>query len=285
MSIRSSAADLGRGIIRGWKKLVLTTFATFSVLFTLASAVDFFIKGAEMKTKTVFAILGLVSLAYALWTVWKPSKVEISIANCATCIEIVFADLFTQDGIRAIAVNEYFDSKIGKPVAPGSLHGLLITKCFGGHPQPFDDQLITELAGYPSTPEPSKVEGKNIKYEIGATALVKANNDQFLLYALTHTDPATCKASADVTMLWNAINSLWKRARNECNALPLNVPLVGSGLSGLGLPTRDLLNLIILSAITETKAREITKRIRIVLRRDRFDDLDLRDVKSYWKDK
>jgi hypothetical protein len=162
---------------------------------------------------------------------------------------------------------------------------MLITQCFGGHPQPFDDQLVTELAAYSSTTEPAKVEGKNVKYDIGATAMVKANNDQYLLFALTHSDPVTCKASADVTMLWNAVNSLWKRARNECNALPLNVPLMGSGPSGLGLPTRDLLNLIVLSAITETKAREITKRIRIVLHRDRFDDLDLRDVKSYWKDK
>jgi hypothetical protein len=53
-------------------------------------------------------------------------------------------------------------------------------------------------------------------------------------------------------------------------------------LSGLGLPTRDLLNLIILSAITETKAKQITHTIRIVLHRDRFDELDLREVQKHW---
>lgn len=285
MSFTSGTADLWRGMKRDWLKLLTVAFVGFSGLFTLASAADFFLPQLGIKTPIVLGLVSLGSFTYGLKTVWKPSKVEIPIANCATCIEIVFADLFTQEGIRAIAVNEYFDSKIGKPVSPGSLHGLLISKCFGGHPQPFDDQLVTELASYSSKSEPSKVEGKNVKYEIGTTAMVKANDDQFLLYALTNSDPATCKGSADVTMLWNAVNSLWKRARTECNALPLNVPLVGSGLSGLGLPTRDLLNLIILSAITETKSREITKRIRIVLHRDRFDDLDLRDVKSYWKDK
>ena len=65
----------------------------------------------------------------------------------------------------------------------------------------------------------------------------------------------------------------------------MNLPLVGSGLSGLGLPTRDLLNLIILSAITETKSKGITRRIRIVLHRDRFDSLDLRDVKRHWEER
>ncbi len=64
----------------------------------------------------------------------------------------------------------------------------------------------------------------------------------------------------------------------------MNVPLIGSGLSGVGLPTRVLLDLIILSAITETKKKEVTNRIRIVIYKDRFDDLDLRDVRHYWKE-
>jgi len=233
----------------------------------------------------MLGVVLLISVGFGLKTVWKPSKIALPVANCATCLEIVFDDLFAQDGIRAIAVNEYFDSKIGKPVSPRSLHGLLITNCFGGHPQSFDTQLAAELTGIPSSSEPLKVDGKNVRYPIGTTAMVSANSDQYLVFALTHSDPITCKARADVTMLWNAVNALWKRARVECNGLPLNVPLIGSGPSGLGLPTRDLLNLIILSAITETKSQEVTKRIRIVLHRDRFDDLDLRDVKAYWKDK
>jgi hypothetical protein len=81
------------------------------------------------------------------------------------------------------------------------------------------------------------------------------------------------------------LHKLWQRARIESGGHEINLPLVGSGLSGLGLPTRDLLNLIILSAITETKAKEVTQKIRIVLHRDRFEDLDLRDVKKHWEEK
>ena len=36
--------------------------------------------------------------------------------------------------------------------------------------------------------------------------------------------------------------------------------------------------------ITETKEKTITQRIRIVLHRDRFEDLDLRDVEAHWKE-
>lgn len=105
-----------------------------------------------------------------------------------------------------------------------------------------------------------------------------------MVFAFAKADPDTCKADSDVTMMWKALHKLWQRLRNESGGYPVNLALVGSGLSGLGLPTRDLLNLIILSAITETKAKEVTQRIRIVLHRDRFDDLDLREVKQYWRE-
>lgn len=67
------------------------------------------------------------------------------IANSNTVIEVIFGDLFEQSGIRAIAVNEFFDSKIGKPVSDKSLHGIFLQKCFGGHPEPFDKQVDEQL--------------------------------------------------------------------------------------------------------------------------------------------
>ncbi len=129
-----------------------------------------------------------------------------------------------------------------------------------------------------------KVDGKSKCYPIGSTALITVNQDRYMAFAFAKTEPNTCKAYSDVTLMWVALHKLWGRVRIESGGYAVNLPLVGGGLSGLGLPTRDLLNLIILSAITETKAREVTKRIRIVLHRDRFDHLDLRDVKQFWKE-
>ena len=54
-------------------------------------------------------------------------------------------------------------------------------------------------------------------------------------------------------------------------------------VSGLGLPTRDLLNLIILSAINATKTNKVSDRIKIVLSADRLNEFDLRDIKKHWE--
>lgn len=276
-----SFKDLWRGIRRHPFKAIVHAFTAFSILLTISRGVDQFFPGVSIDGWYAFGVTIFVSVCYGLKKVWKPSRIAIQVANSDTKIEVLFGDLFAQDGVRVIAVNEFFDSKIGKPVSEKSLHGTFVNRCFGGHPQAFDDQVGRELLNVQHEVV-EREEGHTRKYAIGTTAMLTADSARYLVFALTQTDISTYMASADVTMMWSAMHKMWARAQIECGGEALNVPLVGSGLSKIGLPTRDLLNLIILSAITETKKKVITKRIRIVLHRDRFEDLDLRDVKAHW---
>lgn len=280
----NSIFDLLRGIRRHPLKSAGYVFTSFSVLFTIIKAITHFVPGVQIEGPVALVFVIAVSVCFGLRKIWKPSKISIAIANSNTVIDVIFGDLFAQNGIRVISVNEFFDSKIGRPVSDKSVHGMFIQKCFGGHPESFDRQIDKELSNFEGV-EVKRVEGKTKRYQIGSTALLSVNQDRYLVFAFTKTDPETCKASSDVTMMWFALHEMWQRARIECGGHEINLPLVGGGLSGIGLPTRDLLNLIILSIITETKAKEITQKIRIVLHRDRFEDLDLRDVKSHWETK
>lgn len=279
----SSLRDLLNGMQRHPFKLLANAFAAFSVIQTIIRGVSLFVPGISISGPIPLLAVFLFSVGWGAKKVWKPSRIEVPVANCGTVIEVLFGDLFEQDGIRAIAVNDFFDSELGKPVSDKSVHGIFLKKCFGGHQEAFDKQVDAELANVASEPA-VRSQGKMKRFPIGSTALITANNDRYIAFAFATTDPTTCKASANVTMMWAALHDLWQRGRIEAGGYPINLPLVGSGLSGLGLPTRDLLNLIILSAITETKSKEITPRVRIVLGRDRFDHLDLRDVKKHWSE-
>ncbi len=276
--------DLWNGIVRHPLKTINYTFVAFSVMWTLTEGLNYFVPGINIKGLGALGVLILISMGYAFRQVCKPCKIEIKVSNSDTIIEVVFGDLFQQAGIRAIAVNDFFDSKLGRPVSDTSLHGIFLKKCFGGHPEPFDKEVNEQLKNIESI-ECEKVEGKTKSFPIGSSVLILVNDDRYLAFAFAKTDPKTCKAYSNVTMLWDSLHQLWQRARVESGGYPLNLPLVGSGLSGLGLPTHDLLNLIILSAITETKAKPVTQRIRIILSKDRFEDLDLRDVKQHWEAK
>lgn len=278
--------DLGRGVKEQPKKLALQVFSSFSMAFTVIRAVDYFFPSAHLSNVRLLAAVLAGCVIYGFYEVWKPSSISWKIATCDTEITVLFGDLFEQDGLKAIAVNEFFDSELGKPVSDRSVHGIFLRDVLGGFSGAFDAQVAQQLAGIQPPPHhiPAKSAGKQYCYPVGTTALITVNADKYIVFALAKTEPDTCKAFSDVELMWRALHDLWQRVRSEAGDYPISLPLVGSGLSGLNLPTRDILNLIILSAITETKARKITSQIRIVLRQDRFKQVDLRDVKDHWKE-
>jgi hypothetical protein len=278
-----SLRDLWLGVKGQPKKLLVHTFGSFSMVFTVVKAITHFFPNAKIDGAGPLSVILAGCILYGLVEVWKPSQTQIHVTNCDCVIEVLFGDLFEQDGLRAIAVTEFFDSELGRPVSDKSIHGIFLRRCFGGRSEAFDAELATELEGVPSTYVP-KIDGKQRCYPIGTTALITVNADRYIVFAFAKTEPETCKAFSDVELMWRALHDLWQRVRTEANGYPVNLPLVGSGLSGLNLPTRDLLNLIILSALTETKARQITQKIRIVLHQSRFKDVDLRDVKKHWEE-
>ena len=275
--------DLWRGLHRHpWKSLTYA-FAAFSVLWTLTEGITHFLPGVKIEGGYALTLMIGASIAYGLNRFWKPSRITIKVATTNTKIEVLFGDLFAQNGLRGIGVTEFFESELGTPVSETSLHGLFLKQYFGGGAKDFDRQLKVGLKDVTSE-EVEKREGKKRRFPIGTTAEINVNGDKYIVFALAETNPETCKAKSDVTKMWIAMHHLWQRARIEAGGHPLNVPLIGSGLSGIGLPARDLLNLIILSVITETKANRITEVIRIVLHPDRFEEIDLRDVQEHWEE-
>ena len=278
-----SLGDLWFGINKHKWKTITYTFTCFSVLFTIVNVVTQFFPTVRISGPAPLVAGVLFSCGWGLWKVWKPSKITIKIANSNTCLEIVFGDIFDQEGIRAIGVSEFFEKELGQPVSEKSLHGAFLKRHFSGYQDSIDKQIEDQLIAEPVTEVMDKAEGKARCYPVGTTALIRANENRYILFALAKTNHANCKVYSDVELMWRALHKLWQRARVECNGYPLNLPLVGGGLSGLNLPTRDLLNLVILSAITESKAHEITQTVRVVLRRDRFEDIDLREVKQHWE--
>ena len=259
-------------------------FVSVSVLWTMTEAGYHFSGWEPLRSLNWMIIICVVSLIYALTTKWRIATITIPLKQSNVSVEIVFGDIFQYDGITAIPVGEYFESEFGLPVSPNSLHGIFLTRCFGGHAQAFDDQLAEQLANVHPT-QIKKDCGKTARYPIGTTALLSAANKHYLAFAFTRADTKTCKAYANVPQMLQALTGLWNCARVHMSGNALNLPLVGSGPSGVGFPTVDLLNLIMLSFTDESRRQVITQKLRIVLTWDRLDEVDLREFKRNWEKK
>ena len=265
----------------GWK-LLAYVFAGFSMAWTVVeSLLELF---PSVKLEGYPPYLGLVfsGLIFAWWRIFPSKKATIRLKNTNTSVEVVFGDIFRENGHKVIPVNEYFDSEIGDPVSPLSLHGKFIQEVLDGRSSILDELVDTRLNAVPHELVP-RHQGRDKKFQIGTTLVHDATATKYFLVALSRTDTETLKAKADVPDLWQALSGLWDKVRLEAGGSPVNIPLIGSGLSGVGLPPQQLLQIIMVSILDATKKREITPEIRIVLHEHVFEHIQLDLIKKEWR--
>jgi hypothetical protein len=202
-----------------------------------------------------------------------------------TPITVMFGDFFAQDGYKVISVNEYFDSAVDeKHVASCTLHGLMLTRCWAGNTADWDTQIAQELSSIqPLEIVTRPAPGKQKRYNIGTTASVSGNGYDFLCVAVTRTCIKSLEASATSDDLQHAIRGMLCKARSVCSGRPLNIPLLGSGLSRTGIKCNIIVDLILLSIFEESKKRKITNHIRIVLPKELRQGIDLSTVLKNWR--
>ena len=274
--------NVSLGIKRRPFKFLGEIFFAYSALWTLIESASYFFPDIKLQGIGCYLILVFVGVLIACIRAYQHRSISLKIGHSNTTVTVLFGDLFDRKGHLAIPVNEFFDSELGLPVSAKSLHGIVINKFFGGHPASFDQLVTTDLATTLGQ-DIQRAGGKSRRYPIGTTASIKTNSHQFLLFALSTTDLGTFKASATVPDLVKAFEGLCARARVVLGGEKLIVPLVGSGLSSIGLPANQLLQLILIVLVNETKKSQFALDIEVVIHTDRFDEVDLRLIENIWR--
>lgn len=270
------------GVKRRPFKFLGEIFLAYSALWTLVESGSYFFPEIKLQGIQYYLPLVCVGILVACVRAYQHQSVSFKVGHSNTKVTVLFGDLFDRDGHLAIPVNEFFDSELGLPVSPKSLHGIVISNFFGGHPASFDQLIKADLTNT-SGQDIQRVGGKTRRYPIGTTAAIKTSSHRFLLFALCTTDLATFKASATVSDLVDALEGVLAKARVVLGGDRLIVPLVGSGLSGIGLPANQLLQLILLVLVNETKKNQVALEIEVVIHPNRFDEVDLRQIDNFWR--
>lgn len=209
-------------------------------------------------------------------------SIEIKCNGFDTRIVIKFGDLFLEEGWRSIAVNDFFDSIVDdRFVASRSLHGILLQKYWAGNVIDWDRQVDEQLASIPSSLE-TRDEGKARRFALGTTVAVRKDGHKFLCVALTQTDISNHEAKASSSDLHRAVRGLLRKARSVCGNEPLSIPLMGSGLSRVGIKNKILVDLILTAIFEETKNNKVTSEIRIVLPKEKVSEINLVSLQRDW---
>lgn len=259
------------------KMFFINGFAVYGLIWTLVESIGAFFAQIKPDGIAQYAFLVIPSIVFGTWRAWPVSRIEVSVPNSDSVLCIEFGDVLTKQGCIAIQVNEYFDSILGDHVSPNSLHGRFIRDVLRSQSADFDAHVSRALSTV-SYENVQRERGNTKRYKIGTTASVDLGPNRYLLFAFTKTDINTLKASASVHELWDALSGLWASVRVRSNGDPVYMPLIGGGLSGVGLPARNLLQILMTSFSYYTKKEKITNRLTVVLHKDLKREIDLREL-------
>ncbi|MGJ8597147.1 macro domain-containing protein [Sulfitobacter sp.] len=209
-------------------------------------------------------------------------RVEIKNHGFDTKIFVEFSDLLVRKGWKAIAVNDFFDSNVDEDlVSSRSLHGIIINKFWHDNREDWQKQIRSSLKSEQGTRE-GRSKGNNLRFPVGSTGFAVTGDNKFLFVALGKTDSSNNVTTASAETLICAVRGMLTKARAVCSYEPLSIPLMGSGLSRIGIKRSVLVDLIIAAVLEETRQGKVTGQITIVLPAHEEGDINLQNYARNW---
>ena len=271
-----------------WWDVAESVFAALAATFLLVESYEVVSDNNVTLPFSQF-LLAVIVLGFAFFLIngwfirgFLRRQIEIKNHGCGTTINIKFGDLFSENGWKAIGVNDFFDSIVDEDlVSSKSLHGQTIETYWYNRRNDWQNQIDSSLKDISSRTE-SRPKGNLKRYPIGTTGYAKTGNNQFLFVALGRTDAANNVTTANAETLIRAVRGMLEKARAICSYQPLSIPLMGSGLARVGIKNSVLLDLIIAAVLEETREAKVTGEITIVLPKDKEGQINLKNHSRNW---
>jgi hypothetical protein len=278
------------GIKRHPIKFIIFSFAVYAAIWTILEPILSIIPqtSAFFSGWQKFFSLVFISVVIGLYRIASPR--EITLKHSSSVIRVAFGDLFLQEGFKVIPVSRYF---FETEIVETSLQNMVIRKFIQSEEgekglRKYKECLLASLKNKNFEETFRQVtKQKERVYPLGTTALIELKSEKFLLFAVTQTELKGCipPDNCNVTDMWTALEEFWREARIHARGQAVNLPLLGSGITGINLsPIRILeLNLLaILNSIVEG-GKITTSEIRIILHHNYFEDIDLDQIAALWK--
>ena len=267
---------------RSVKDFFVFGFMSYGIIWTIVDAFGTFFEDRKPEGVYWYVVFVFIPVVFGLLKCRPSSHVELKVPFSDSSVEVTFGDIFEGKEVVVIPVNEYFDGLIGDHVSKSSLHGKFILKFLDGQLDTFE-RLTDETLKSIESCYVERESGRTNKYPIGTVAKVDTGGKRFLLAALSKTDVKSLKASATLDDLWDCLEGIWKGIRDYHNGNLVKVPLLGSGLSGVGLPPKVLIGIIMTSFFSYTKKCKIADKVTLVLPYRLKGKIDLTAIERSWK--
>lgn len=263
---------------RLWSNFIKVISAVAGVLSIVLTIIDI-----EQRPRIVIALCSIILLViiFIVMFIFANKKTSQKMKINGTDVNIIFGDIFAQNGIKVIAFNEYFDTKVDdKIISATSLNGIYIIQHSPGA-DAIDTIINTEEHLKKKILKKNvsrKYGGKTTLYTLGTICPV----DDYFLLALTHFDEDN-KAYLSLEDYIPCLLHMWDELDIYYAGKPIAITLLGSGITRFNnseITPQELLKYIVLTFKASKVKFNNTSSLTIVLSERVRDEINLYDIEE-----
>ncbi len=267
--------------------LLRKSWNIFSIIATVVGLLLGFTGSVEGDNKAIMAIMIsvffitifiIIYLFEFFFNKYFIKEIKAQIGKVYLTIKV--SDLFEEEGLKVIPVNEYFDTQVDdKIISSKTLHGMFIKKYVGNDDcriKKLNSEINKQLKDIEYENVPERRYGKRKKYPIGTSILI----DDFILTALSKFNEEN-KAYLSMPEYLEFLNKFWNEVNRIHNGRIVNVPVMGTGLARINptLSYQEFLEQIIFSLRTSSIITGETK-INIIISSGKKQECSLSNLKN-----
>ena len=274
-----------------WMRLICSGVTALAFVQSVFSVMKECREGLSVNWLIYLSSVVLVGiLIFVVNGVWLEGylvrKTVIKIRSIGMEIVIERGDIFNQNGVSVIGVNDFFDTVVDdRHISGQSVHGQMIRKFWSRDVLDLNTQISDSLKDVPVAVVKRDGIAKENRYAIGTSAFVQAmSGERFILAALAETDPESHRTQSSMEMLSLAVRGALKVAREHANGDPVSFYLMGGGNARIKASDQMLLSTMLSAIITECLVCEkVSSRINIVLNeKSSVLSSNLHDLEKAW---
>ncbi|WP_347066327.1 macro domain-containing protein [Flavobacterium sp. WV_118_3] len=226
-----------------------------------------------------FSILILIYLA--IWW-WANRLTNIEVDVDGSKVNIKCGDLFSEQGLKVIPFNEYFDTIVDdKIISNSSLNGIYINKFFNNNIAELDSFIIdnSDQLNIINNQADRRYGGKSVKFKLSTIFVY----DDFILTAFSKFDEHN-KATLTMPEYIEFLINFWDRVNRVYAQRTVSVPVFGSGITRIkehkNINDEELLKIMLWTfKLSEMKFKYPAK-LTIVIHEGKIGQINLFDIKS-----
>jgi hypothetical protein len=226
-------------------------------------------------------VVGLLLAYVGVW-VWsnRLNSVKIDIEGSTVLVKV--GDLFEQDGLKVIAFNEYYDTKVdNRIISEQSLNGIFIKRYLKVPVQDLDHHIegYSFSAGDFIEEQSGRPEGKKKRYRLGSVCVY----GDFVLTAFSRFDEKN-RATLTMPEYLEFMINFWDRVNTVYALKSVSTAILGSGITRIrghkNISDEDLLKIMLWTFRISEMRFKYPAKLTIVIHKDKIGQINLLDIKS-----